>query len=53
VPAFLVRVALGDAAEALLGSRRLLPEQALRLGYRFRFPELREALQDLLVLPQN
>ena len=48
VPAFLVRVALGDAAEALLGSRRLLPEQALRLGYRFRFPELREAFQDLL-----
>ncbi|NIM49504.1 MAG: TIGR01777 family protein [Gemmatimonadales bacterium] len=48
VPAFALRVALGEAAEALLNTPRVVPERALEAGYRFRFPDLAGALADLL-----
>ncbi|MDI3317929.1 MAG: TIGR01777 family oxidoreductase [Bacillota bacterium] len=48
-PAPLLRLALGEMAEALLlGGQRALPARALALGYRFRFPRLEPALRDLL-----
>lgn len=47
-PSFALRAALGEFAEELLGSRRVVPRRALALGYRFRFPELEPALRDLL-----
>lgn len=47
-PAFALRIALGEFADELLGSRRVVPRRALALGYRFRFPELEPALRDLL-----
>jgi uncharacterized protein (TIGR01777 family) len=43
-PAFAVRLALGDLAGELLGSRRVLPARALALGHRFAHPELPSAL---------
>jgi len=45
VPAFAVRLALGDLASELLGSRRVLPARALALGHRFSHPELASALR--------
>lgn len=48
VPAFALRLALGEAAEALLNTQRVTPERALEAGYRFRFPDLAGALADLL-----
>lgn len=47
-PAFAIRVALGEFADEVLGSRRVVPRRALALGYRFRFPQLEPALRDLL-----
>lgn len=47
-PAFALRAALGEMSEVLLASHRVLPQRALALGYRFRFPELAPALADLL-----
>jgi uncharacterized protein (TIGR01777 family) len=47
-PAFAVRLALGEMAGVVLASQRVLPEKALDLGYRFRFPRLLPALEDLL-----
>lgn len=47
-PSFALRAALGEFAEELLGSRRVLPRRALALGYRFQFAELEPALRDLL-----
>ncbi len=47
-PAFALRAALGGMADALLASQRALPARALSLGYRFRFPDLNDALADLL-----
>jgi uncharacterized protein len=43
-PAFAVRLALGELAGELLGSRRVLPARAQALGHRFAHPELSGAL---------
>ena len=42
-------MALGEMSVLLLGSQRLQPRRALETGYRFRFPNLEEALAGLLV----
>ena len=47
-PAFAVRAVLGEMAEVVLASQRVVPRQALALGYRFRWPSLEPALRDLL-----
>ncbi len=36
-----------EAADALLHLQRVAPARALSAGYRFRFPTLREALEDI------
>lgn len=43
-PARVLRIVLGQRAPMLLGGRRVLPERLLAEGFRFRFPELTEAL---------
>jgi uncharacterized protein (TIGR01777 family) len=47
-PDFALRVLLGELAEVVLASQRVVPRKALDLGYRFRFPVLGPALKDLL-----
>jgi uncharacterized protein len=48
-PAFALRMALGEMADALLlASQRVIPERLLAEGYAFRFPELESALQAIL-----
>ena len=45
-PAFALRLALGELADtALLSGQRVTPAVALANGFRFRYPELRPALQ--------
>jgi uncharacterized protein len=50
VPAFALRLAVGgEMADALLlASTRVAPRRLEETGYRFRFPELREALRHLV-----
>jgi uncharacterized protein (TIGR01777 family) len=47
-PAPVLRLALGDMAEALLTGQHAEPRRLLEAGYRFCFPDLPEALADLL-----
>lgn len=47
VPSFALRLALGEQAMAVLEGQRATPRRTLALGYRFKFPELDEALADL------
>jgi uncharacterized protein (TIGR01777 family) len=49
VPELALRLLFGEMSEVLLASQRVLPKQAEAAGFRFRFPELRAALSDLLV----
>ena len=49
VPAFVLRLAVGEMADALLlASARVFPRRLEEIGYRFRFPELPAALNHLL-----
>ena len=48
IPAFAVRLALGEAATALLDLQRVVPAKALASGYAFRFPRVEEALEELV-----
>ncbi|MBI3265194.1 MAG: TIGR01777 family protein [Acidobacteria bacterium] len=48
-PAFALRIALGEMADALLLSgQRAVPSRATKAGYRFRFEELQPALDTIL-----
>jgi uncharacterized protein len=47
-PELAVRLAIGEAAGAVLASQRAVPRKALELGYRFRHPSLQAALGELL-----
>jgi uncharacterized protein (TIGR01777 family) len=48
VPAFALRALLGELADELLGSRRVVPTRATALGFRFRVQQLAEALESEL-----
>ncbi len=47
-PAFGLRLLLGEFAEVLLGSQRVLPKIAERCGYRFQYPDLVSALKTIV-----
>jgi uncharacterized protein len=47
MPAFGLRLALGEAADALLNLQRVVPRKALRAGFEFRYPEIDTALKDI------
>ena len=47
VPAFALRLVLGEMADILLTGQRVLPVAAQRLGYAFKYPTLLEALRSL------
>jgi uncharacterized protein (TIGR01777 family) len=47
VPEPVFRVMLGEMADAVLHSQRVLPARLLQLGYAFRFPDVASALRDL------
>ena len=44
VPAFALRMALGDLSNELLGSRRCIPQRMLDVGFEFAHTEVRSAL---------
>jgi hypothetical protein len=48
VPTFALHLLFGDMAQIVYASQRVIPEEALRAGYRFRFPKLDGALLDIL-----
>jgi uncharacterized protein len=49
VPSFVLRLAVGEMAEALLlASQRVIPARLQSSGYTFRYPELEGALRQLL-----
>jgi NAD dependent epimerase/dehydratase family enzyme len=50
-PAFALRAALGELADELLGSRRVLPKRAQELGFHFEHPTLASALEAELAAP--
>ncbi|MBO0719389.1 MAG: TIGR01777 family oxidoreductase [Blastocatellia bacterium] len=47
-PEFFLKIIVGEMAEVVLGSQRVIPGVALESGYQFRFPHLKPALENLL-----
>ena len=50
VPAFILRLALGELAEMLLTGQRVIPAAAQKLGYQFRYANLDAALKACMPL---
>jgi uncharacterized protein len=48
VPKFALHLLLGDMAEIVYASQRVIPEAAAAAGYQFRFPNLEGALLDIV-----
>lgn len=48
VPGFVMSLILGEFGSVLLKGQRVVPKKLLDAGFRFSFPDLRSALQDLL-----
>jgi uncharacterized protein (TIGR01777 family) len=48
VPGFALRLLLGEMADILLTGQRVLPTKAQKLGYKFKYLDLRQALQNCL-----
>lgn len=47
-PAFLIRLAMGELGGTLLDSQRAVPENLLKHGYTFQFPELEAAIRQIV-----
>lgn len=47
-PGFMVRLLMGEFGSVVVKGQKVLPEKLLGMGFEFRYPELRPALEDLL-----
>jgi uncharacterized protein (TIGR01777 family) len=47
VPAFALKLALGEMADMLFSSQNCSDDKIIKTGYEFYFPELKEALEDI------
>jgi hypothetical protein len=45
VPGFVIKLLLGELGDILLTGQRVLPEKVLKAGYKFKYPEVNEALR--------
>lgn len=52
-PDFVLKLALGEVAQVVTGGQKVIPAKAESLGYPFRFPELRGAIEDLFGRQSN
>ena len=48
IPAFALRLVLGEVSDTVLEGQRAVPHRLQELGFAFRFPDLEAALRDLL-----
>lgn len=53
IPAFLVWMMLGERATLFLSSQKVFPQVALRSGYKFKYPDLRKALEQICHNPKE
>lgn len=53
VPAFALRGVMGEQADVILDSQRVIPKKLLDAGYKFRYPRAEAALRDILSRPKH
>ncbi|MDX1771451.1 MAG: DUF1731 domain-containing protein, partial [Planococcaceae bacterium] len=47
VPAFALKLALGDKSQLVLEGQRVMPDKLLTNGFSFNYPHLKQALQNI------
>jgi len=48
VPKFMLKIIIGEGAEVVTGSQKVIPDKLIKNGYKFKFTKLEDALNDLL-----
>ncbi len=48
VPSFVMKLAMGEMSKVILNSNRVIPQKLNEAGFKFKFPELREAVEDVV-----
>jgi uncharacterized protein (TIGR01777 family) len=48
VPSFILKIALGEMSEMLIGGRQIVPKKLLHNGFVFQYPDLDKALKSLM-----
>lgn len=48
VPAFALKILLGEMSDLLLGGQNAYPKKAIEFGYKFKYPELEDALKEAM-----
>ena len=51
VPSVIIRLLLGEMSQIVLDSQRVSSEHVEQLGYHFKFPQLKSALEDIIKKP--
>jgi len=46
-PSFAIRLALGEFGEMLLTGQKVIPERIMKAGYKFRYPDVEDALRSI------
>lgn len=47
-PAFMIRLVMGEMGRYMMVSQKVIPDQLIKHGYKFKFMEIQPALEDLL-----
>jgi NAD dependent epimerase/dehydratase family enzyme len=47
-PAFLIKLLLGEFGRSLLSSQRVVPEKLQKSGYRFTYPDIKSAVDEIV-----
>lgn len=50
VPAFLLKLLLGELSEMILTGQRVIPKKAQEEGFTYQYPEIRRALEEILLM---
>ena len=48
-PGFMIRLILGEFGDVLLKGQRVIPQRLLEAGFKFRYPDIEEALKDIIL----
>jgi hypothetical protein len=48
IPQFVMKLILGEMSILLFNNKKILPKRALELGFKFQFPLVEEALQNII-----
>ncbi|MGD2151039.1 MAG: DUF1731 domain-containing protein, partial [Desulfobacterales bacterium] len=48
-PSFMIRLIMGEMGKSLMSSQRAIPDKLLKHGFKFQYPDIHNALHNLLV----